>query len=421
MLTSSAACAQPEPPEPDPIDPGLVLDLLGEAYAAEPVTDQLLVTLSLPGRPTRRGRLIVRIEPGVLGSPMPRRIALELGNLRIDATATRIIAALSENESECVVQELAEGESFGEAISRMLPPLPIPHLDLLGLSGTAQTLTPYVTGATWTEGTSSPDLLVPVFELFGDAQTGPISLRVDASTGRLMEFKATLIGSDPEGIDGELVVEIMPAGPDETIDWILDTKGRNQLPSIRLLGGKISQLTQGQRLPDIRLHRHDLEPWSLAETMVRRADAEFIVFVLFRLGDGPEIDQLNLDGAIAGLKAVRRVIKSVVIEPVAVISLAELQEDRLGDIGGYWAAAAAEVEEERAADPEAVLYGTAPARLIEPFVPGAGALMVVVDRQRSLAAAINLTGRGGQEIQIEAELREALAKASSDGQIQDGG
>lgn len=377
--------------QPIELDPALVLQELYAAYRAGPVADEVLVTIRAGGQ-ERQETIRVSLQARRIQPPTEPRFLLDLGRLRLSAIPGLAVAAQPSDSTTCVAWPF-EGDPTPDDLARVLPPLPLPQLAIaFGRDDALASPTPYTPGVTWTSASATDAGAHPTSTLVGHSAAGPITMTMDARTGRLRELVAEL-ASDPQPVTIELACRAIDPGDPGA--WPIDPAGRERLASLADLGRPRPLITPGRPIPDLPISTLDGTEWSFPES----AAPTLILF--FRVpadADRAAAIDLRVQTVMRALAGFAEPVasgaspagappaqpESIIV--VAVFRLPDATRERLDALP---------------ARRPVPLFTTAASATIDRFAPGADAALVVMDPDRTLRAAVPLDGRDPASVAAE--------------------
>lgn len=422
---------------PEPIDPALALAEVRDAYRAGPVAERVRVTIHPDGKPAWHDEFVVRLDAGKAKDRSGASLGLEMGDLRVWASAGRVIGAHQRDQKSCFVSEYA-GPLTPGALSQALPPIPVPQLAFMTLDPEADSpllgrdLTPYTPLIVWEAAAADDSAGAALLSIRGHTApsitrptAGKVLLAADLKTGRLIRFTADL----EQG--AQLTLDFEALSPGDPGAWAIDAEGRARVAHINDLKPRPGDVTVGKAVPDMLLSDIQTKPWNLLTAFsVPRGEpessaADFLVLLLVcepREADAPKDPApppvpAALDDAAAGDLAIRAVT-------------ARLDRERLLRTAGDHAllppkVAARTVFIVRKADSRApakvkaasarwgdgLLWSASRETTIDRFTPGDDTAIIVIRPDRTLAGIIALAGRAAKQNEIESELSAVVSGA----------
>lgn len=424
--------AQPEKPAPQELPVETVLTSIRNAYRKAPLAERVAITIRRPGAPgapretasERREEAVVRIDPVHGLARDDAKVWLELGDLRACLSGGRMVAVHT-RDSATYVQLDYKGPLTQEVLSRLLPPLPLPQIDLaLGDADPPTRLTPYFDGIKWDKVAVDETVAPPRVTITGSASGRRVEITADADTGRLLRLTAEL-DHPPAGapaLELRLVCTRMEVDP--AAAWEIPTTGRARVADLAQLRARPGDLQVGQVVPSLGLTTVDGRAWSMTEDLGPGADDPLpprpcVILLLVRDrkgGDGPRgPDDPFLGQTVAAIAAaVKEAHESALtpvppgVSPPARIARCAYRPTLVLDLGAGDAVGrvrvAAEVWTSR------LLWTASPATTIDRFAPGAAAAVVVIDADHVLRCVIPI-GEDSQRDPIHAELIRCLTGA----------
>lgn len=402
--TGPAISAAPEQlPAASVATPEAALLALRAAYRAGPLAEKVTVRVTSPDGRTRTASLTLRLRSAQ--GDTPAQLRLELGRLIVWAKGTDFRAVTPANASLCVQQTLEATVSTAQ-LAQLMPTLPLPQL-AWALDEPGEAVLSIGGGRLrWSDAT--------LFDvegsrvLHGQSDWGRVEIAIAKDTGRLARLVVPLA---PSG--GELELSIRPLDPGDEASWVLDCTNRERVGAITLLRGTPGDLEKGARIPALGLMDDMLEPWSLAQALSLPASsprpdpARHAVLILYRPGQENAEEEAKT-GYLAAETLKRAMDREALLNqgepglfltrPVGVMELNEFT-------GSAVTAASARWNVPGASPPVWTSMGRA---VMDRFVRGANAVLVVVDAEQRLVASIPLDGRVTDESKVAADLRAVL-------------
>jgi 2-amino-4-hydroxy-6-hydroxymethyldihydropteridine diphosphokinase len=271
--------AQPRPSE-FPIE--VALKALHDAYHQRPFAERVTVTARRGGSPPaeRRDEAVIRYHPGRApgdehDGPEQPRLLLALGGLRIAAAGTTLVAVHERDAGTCFRIDDPAGVLSVEALSRLLPPLPFPQIDLaLSSDLPPRRLTPYADAIRW-ESAVLDDADAPTrLTILGSASGRRVQVVIDPATGRLREFSLALGAEGSPSGTLDLRCAPLDLAPDTA--WEIPTDGRARVESFADLRARPGDLRPGDTIPNLALSFPDGRAWSIAEDLAPLAAEHFL-------------------------------------------------------------------------------------------------------------------------------------------------
>ncbi|MCC6659625.1 MAG: hypothetical protein IT437_01940 [Phycisphaerales bacterium] len=391
FILSGAALAQDQPPLP--ITPEIVLGDLRAAYRKAPVADEVRVTLRTPAGPVRSDRVVIRADAaGVRTDDGPRSVLLTLGPLSIWVGGGRVVATHEAEPGAAFVREFT-GPIEPAALRDILPPIPLPQLAALAPDAAAMSdPTPYTPHVTWTGASLDTEAKPPTATVTGSFPGGPVTMTIDAQSGRLTSFRA-----DTTGPDGPVTLELTskPIDPGTPASWKIDAAegGREVVTSLaELRTGRVPPvLRAGDTVPDVALLGPDLSAWSLHDALASAArerpgepaaPAVLILFRAERVGPAPMNNARTAAAALRVLATAQPPTRFISRAGV-VIDLGEFSRDRFQALRRQWAEGAPP-------DSDGLLWASSAAQTIDRFSREAAAIAAIIGPDRTLRAVIVL-------------------------------
>lgn len=431
MVLAASAAGQPVK-----IDPELALAEVRAAYATRPWCERAVVGVrrvvgglaaelaaavdaaggvggagaGLPvarDRAERRAEIVARFEPrwppeaaasdeaAADEAPAQRKaVWLEMGDVWVAAEGgpSGSVTAVHARNEETFVRAAVDGELRSAHLAEVLPPVPLPQLDLALGDEEAfghRDLTPYAPRIRWLSAVVDNAADPRRITLTGRTIHGVVSLVTDAATGRLVEFACDAGPADESGQQVVVVVRAREERPPQWSAWPLNVEGRRQVASLRdLAPTRPTQLRPGTTITGLPLLTPEGAPWSLASDL-GPIGGEPAALVLLLVRSGRE------SGAPEAVAAAARSIAQraeeartgvgppglgdwprVSVRPVAVISLAERDFD-------------ARLRRAAEALGPGLLWTISSAATIDRLAPpDAPAALMVIDSHRTMTASL---------------------------------
>lgn len=420
LIAARPAAGQGLGPQPVSVPVAVTLDDLYAAYA-QPTAEEVTVRIRGPQGPERNDTLVVRVDPGD-DAGRPRRLLLELGQLRVFAEGGKL-RAVNTNVPSKYFEASFEGPLTPAAIAGLLPPLPLPQLELATTprAGGFRAPTPYTSGITWSEALAQATVRPHTMTLTGSGPASTVTVTAHLGSARLIRISATI-----RGRDGETAMELAcrPLEPGDPATWAPSIDGREPVRSLTELrptpAKAQGQIVPGEVVPELSFSRPDLSAWTLSSALGgapgMEESARPLALVLFRHAGG----ESRLKDAVAGSTALRSIRSGAAHpqpdpEPPAfgtaaaiVIELGEFSREKWDSAAREWAASIPGDAQPPAGE---LLWAPSAAQTIDRFLPDAGAIIVVIGPDRVLRGAVRLDGRSSDAASIAAELRALLRPA----------
>jgi hypothetical protein len=419
---------QPGVPAPEqvtlPVE--VALDDLHAAYA-KPTAEEMTIKLRTPQGSERNESITVRIdpgEPGVAGGP--RRVHLELGTLRILLGDGKFVA-INTGVPGRYFEKPMKGPPTPAALAELLPPIPLPQLELAAGKPGFSRPTPYTPDVQWNGATADPAARPRVMVISGQGPAGPVTLTANVESGRLTRIQGTIRGR--EG-DTTLDLACRTLDPGDPASWSINTEGREKVAALTDLRPPPpkppSQIMAGQAVPEMSYARPDLSAWTVPGVAIDQgagpdAGASPLALVLFRGPAAPEraaviardaqagwavLRALQLGQSIPGQEGTAAEQIRFASAAAIVIEIADFSRERWGDAQVAWNAAAGTTEP--GADGQELMWASSGQQTIDRFQPGAGAVIAVIGPDRILRGVVGLDGRSLEPQRIAAEVRALL-------------
>jgi hypothetical protein len=420
LIAPRLAMAQGLGPQPEAVPVDVTLDDLYAAYA-QPTAEEMTVRVRGPQGPERNDTLVVRVDPGD-DAGRPRRLLLELGQLRVFAEGGKL-RAINSNVPSKYFEAPFDGPLTPAAIAGLLPPLPLPQLELATTPRASgfHAPTPYTTGITWSEALAQATVRPHTMTLTGSGPTSTVTVAAHLASARLIRISATI-----RGRDGETAMELAcrPLEPGDPATWALPIDGREpvrSLTELRPTAAKAQgQIAPGEVVPEMSFSRPDLSAWTLSSALGgapgTEESAKPLALILFRHTAG----ESRLKDAIAGSSALRSIrsgaghtqpdpeTPAFGTAAAIIIELGEFSREKWDGAGQEWAVAAPGDAPPPTGE---LLWAPSAAQTIDRFLPEAGAVIVVIGPDRVLRGTVRLDGRASDATAIAAELRALLRPA----------
>lgn len=429
MLVSAAALcgspvlAQPTPGAPaaakqelTPIPVEVALADIKGAYAGV-TAEEVTIKIKTPQGPERTDRMTVRLDGGADGRP--RRLMLEMGTLRIAVADGHMVAVNTSAPGKCYKRDYS-GPLNAEVVRAILPPLPLPELDLLGDGlEMLRNPTPYTPGVSWTGATAMQSARPPTMTLTGSFPAGTVLLTAQVSSARLVHLTGVI-----KGKDGETTLDLAfrPVEPGDPATWVVGTEGcdaTGSLAELRPPAKSSGPIQPGQPVPEVAFTKPDMTAWTLFGAL----DAgRPLALVLLRGGGTPERaagaanDARNALSLLRALRQGRPLPGETEAPPplefstaaAIVIELGEFSPAKWEESQRGWGTITRARTPASAIEADDLMWASSAAQTIERFVPGANAVTIVINPDRSLRGVVKLDGRAADGEAVGAELRALL-------------
>jgi len=229
LVFAGTTSAQPQPAKTEPLPVDVALEATIAAYSKKPCADEINVKFHAPGAGERSDRFVIRLEPGDTPRSGPKRMFLDLGQLKVYAEHGMLTAINTAAPGKFAQKEFT-GPLTPAVLAAFMPPVPLPQLafaqeDLKLL----KTPTPYTLDVTW--NSAEPDLAAkpPTVVIQGSGPAGPVTLTTSADTGRLVKCTGTIRGRSG---DSTLELTSAPVAPGDPATWALKTDGRDRVAAV---------------------------------------------------------------------------------------------------------------------------------------------------------------------------------------------
>ncbi|MFN7022233.1 MAG: hypothetical protein ACK4WH_13025 [Phycisphaerales bacterium] len=309
--------ARRDVPAAEPARPsaGDVLRRLAARCRGGPTCERLNVEVRGEGGKVMRSALLVRMSPTIREGVAHPELLLELGPLRVYAGGGRVSAVHAQNAGTFFTTGVAEPVTAG-ALGAVLPPLPVPQLDLVSWNGCSDEaaqlpdrMTPYARGIVW-QSVEPDGRRGDTVKVSGTCEGGTIVLSVRGDLLQSVEVKLR----EPETV---LRLAISPVMPCDAGQIKLDLAGRTPVRELSELRPRSGLLAPGARVPDMPLTLLSgqqaliKELCAPPEEALPASDAERLVIVMVRAsmvgGDGLArgVGRVRLPELAAELRRIR--------------------------------------------------------------------------------------------------------------------
>lgn len=409
LITIAAAlsASTPTPAHADPLIDAALADLRA-TYSTAAICERVGVQVRAgPVGQTRisQAGYLLRLAPaGPDGRP---HLALELQQYLLEASSGQLTLAHQRDPSTYFRAPIPEQLS-ARALLAIIPPVPIPQLDLAAPSPDPlapdptrwSAITPYAAGITWTSLETDP------------RSTSARTLRGAFAEGRVTailrgsRLHTLTIDRDEPRVTIRMTFAPVPAcEPGRTL---IDTRDRTRVDSILDLRPRAGQLAIDQPLPPVKISAADGAPWVPADLLESPPDAviagippaEHAVLIFTRVqppGALPTLTRIDFDRLGQALRELRAAAFQPPPSPAPPTDAPE-PPPRFGFarvlvfnnpppdqvISAIQSAA-------RTWGMRQTLWAAAPADSIDLLAPGAEAVAVVVDSTTTLRAVIAIT------------------------------
>ena len=393
------------------LDSSELLRRVRETYRSGPVADRVEMSAAVLGdigsKPPRALRSVVTAMLDASGQQPSMK--LELSDLVLHAQGHKLIGVNRLEQRTCAVVELS-GLTL-EGLADHLPPIPLPQVAFAFGKENAE-LFKGMGAIAWNAPARALAGTAVIYSMSGTHKTGTIDLKVDGSTWRLMQVNAQF--SRPSGkTQVTLDVSVVDAG--ESAKWPLDIAGREQVSTLAQLRARTGEIKSGQKLPNLTANAEGFASWSIVDafaenrrkTAAGERPADAMLLLLFRANDDEVKSEALLKDAQAGQHAMATVLQelrrqsaddtaapSVLCEAIAVFEIVKFERERPAAITKTWADASADL-------PARQLHWSLSANAtIDRISPNAGAVIVVILPDLSLAGIVPLDGRSADAAAI---------------------
>jgi hypothetical protein len=400
----------PAPSKPErniePIPAEFAVDALVAAYSTRPVADEVRVKVRLPGDIERTEFYVIRIKPGATPESGPERFFLDFGRLKV-VGADGVLTAVSAATPGKYARREVQGPLGAESLIGFIPPIAVPQLVLA--SGTAAafaTPTPFTSGVKWTSAVADESVRPAVVTISGAGAAGTVTVTVNAETGRLVSLRAVMPGRAGDTVLDMAMRSVEPGDP---ALWMLRTADRTLVPSVSDL--RPSLVPRPSVIDGLTATRADGTAWTPLHSLPA-GGARPLVLVLVRDSDDEPQGGSRFEDGRRGLAAASSVFRGspdadppgapvdLAIGVLIVMEPAMFKPERFEQSEKRWSSVI------EAADPsERPMWTTGGAAILE----SSGAVIVVVNPDRTLRAVVGLDGRT-DPASIAEELRAAIAE-----------
>ncbi len=224
-----ALAQPPQSPKPEPLPVDVALEACTAAYSRRPCADEMTIKFKAPGSEQRSDRFVVRLEPGDTPRSGPRRMFLDLGQLKIYAERGTFTAINAAAPGKYAQKEFTPPLTPA-VLASFMPPVPLPQLALAGddLKG-LKALTPYTPDVTWTSADPDPSAKPQTIIIQGSGQACSATLTTSADTGRMVKLAATIRGRSG---DSTLELTCHAVDPGDPASWAIKTEGRERVATV---------------------------------------------------------------------------------------------------------------------------------------------------------------------------------------------
>lgn len=222
--------AQPPAPADERLPVEVALEASMAAYSTKPCADEMTVKFRAPGSEQRVDTFVIRLQPGDTPRSGPRRMFLDLGQLKVFADQGTLTAISTAAPGKFAQKEYTPPLTPA-VLATFLPPVPLPQLALA--SGDLKQLrapTPYTPGVVWSGAAPDPLARPETIVIEGSGDAGPVTLTTNAETGRLIKLTATIHGRGGDSLL-ELASRALPE-PGDPASWAIKTEGRERVASV---------------------------------------------------------------------------------------------------------------------------------------------------------------------------------------------
>jgi len=412
--------AQPEAPRTPAPDPSIddALGRLADRYRRQPQSQSCRIRVIDAAGRERASRIGVLTVPA--GEGRPARVALQFGRALHVEVIDRSLRAISPGNALLVFETTLDAAVSPGAFMSLLPPIPIPHVDLAfggPFKGEGEHL------GTWNVKpfgsvrfeTLERDAQAGETVFRGSSPGGSVLISVDNLTGLLRRLEGN-VGSP----NTPLRIEIVCRPADPSTAWTIDPAGRQAVRSLTELRPSPAETGIGMAVAGLGLMTPDLNPWSvpdaIADQAAQPADAGqgpmLAAIVLYR-HSSPEAEDaaLHAVGIIRGLKKNldrRRLggdarTPRMLLRAAAVFEPAEFQPAAARELADVWAVAS-----------ELAVWTSAGQRVIDRFAQGANAVAILLNQDMTLLAAVEIDGRAIDADAVLAEFKGALDEVGAE-------
>ncbi len=296
LTTIAASCALCLPqPVLTPMTAADVIAKAAAAYRTGPTAERMQITTTIGGR-ERRATITLRLDPGQPPTRDDAATLIELGPLVIHAHADKAVAISRFDKSTCATIALTPPLT-ADSISRALPPIPAPQLDLALADGAFARPLPGLDPVEWSPS-ASIDATRSLITISGSAGTSTIRASFDRASFRLRSLVATLPTPASPAKPSTIELAIRPVDAGRPESWPLDTAGRTKVPTLAELAPRRAKWQLGDPIADTPLLDAALARWSLKDALAA-PDARAAALLAIRWNPSDAAD--NFDRAAAFL------------------------------------------------------------------------------------------------------------------------
>ncbi len=412
VLTLPFAQVQPPPAPEQPsvpesaeavLTPASLWNSITAYYRAGAQGEKIVVRAVSPSSSERLAVIEARYDAG--GSERPARIRLDLGRLTIFA-GDGLVRIISQQDPARMVVRSFDGPLTPAAINAVVPPVPLPQIDWVLASGQGEHQVASLAGVEWHTAAAMDNGWL---RLEGQSPDARIVL-IAEPTGRVRHV--TVYPADGAGGIIELASEPVNVPPPHT--WDIDPAGRTAVDSLELLSPPPPDVAIGARVPNLGLMSTDMLAWSLAESLraaaVGPGDRERSAAALLVLFKAEDTDAET--SASAGLRAAleaKRLLErrglmgnggriGVAVHPIAVLEVQQFRAPLIRSIGERW----------KDRGHAGLVWTSSGSALLDRFARSASSMILIVDGEQRLAAAIPLDGRAGEVDALRAEIERVI-------------
>lgn len=424
----------PHRPEADPPSVHGVLAGVSSRYRKSMTCERINVEVRPEFGRTARSIFTLRLDPrgdDQSGAVRPA-VALELGSLRLLAeTLTgstpggRLTAVHTRNPGTYFRTEIAGRGTLASTALSVLPPLPLPQLDLALWNPSSESpvamLTPYARRIQW-EGAAADPRQPQRVTLKGRCEGGTITL---VARGDVLQSVEITSAADRTAVR----IAIAPVQPCREEDMVIAVEGRAPVADISELQPRAGVLRTGAAVPEMPLTGLDGAAVNLKDLMTPSPEyqpappVERLVLLLARQtqAQGEGIERRLGGVRLAALAAEMRRLEresflgdpasrdAPLIPPMAFAQVLVFETAPAAD------ALLATLRAERERWGDHLAWTTEPRSTVDLFAVGGESMAIVLDRGRRLVAAIPITdSTTGEQVadQIALALMEAAEETS---------
>lgn len=408
---------QPAPAEAvkGEVDSMDLLQRVRESYRSGPVVERVQLSAALVqdagARPPHALRSVVTASLDAAGDKPS--LKLELSDLVLHAQGNLLTAI---NRLEQRIYAAIELKSLTlEGLAEHLPPVPLPQIAFAFGNEKAE-LFKGIGEITWGVPAAAAAGNFKVYSIAGTHKSGTIEMKINGATWRLMQLNAQFTRA---GAKTQVTLEVTPVDPGLPANWVIDVANRDKVSTLAQLRSRSGEIKAGQKIPNLTANTAGFEGWSVVDGFAENrrviaADerpADAMVLLLFRATDDRVKSEALLKDSKAGQLAMDMTVKNlrrqrlddagasnVLCEAIAVFELTKFERERPAALAKSWAETSVNL-------PAKTLHWSLSANTtIDRISPNAGAVMVVILPDLSLAGIVPLDGRSADAAAISTDL-----------------